>query len=81
MRRQVSDRLDAIDEYEPGTGTVDAFIFGTGGLHSGSLGVEVDVAYRFDKDLSAFANASAGYRYGEESGLGYDFKAGIRGTF
>lgn len=81
MRRQVSDRLDTIDEYELGTGTVDAFIFGTGGLHSGSFGAGVDIGYRFNSGLSAFANASGGYYYGDRTGLGFDLMAGFRGTF
>lgn len=66
---------------EPGTGSVNAFMFGRGDFANGSLGLGLDVDYRINSDLSAFASASAGYQYGDNSGLAYDFLAGIEGTF
>lgn len=79
MRRDISDRLDSVDSLKPGTGSLDAFIFGTGGIRSGSLGLGLDVEYKFNSGISAFAEAEAAYQYGQNAGLGFNLQAGIRG--
>ncbi len=81
MRRDVSDHLDAIDKLEPGTGHFNAFVFGAGDVRAGSFGLGLDYAHRLNSDWSAFAAAEAGYYYGDTSGLGFNVRAGLRGTF
>lgn len=81
MRQQVSNRLDLIDDYEPGTGSLDAFLYGEGDLDNGSFGLGIDYNHRWTGSLSGFLGGQAGYHYGDQSGLGFSVMAGVRGTF
>lgn len=80
MRSEARTELDRIEQLEVGTGMLEAYAFGRGGLHSGIVGGALDYSHRIDKSLSAFAQAEAGYRYGSGAGLEYEALAGLRWT-
>ena len=81
MRDAASKTLDSIDKLNPGTGSLDAYLFGRGDLTEGELGAGVEYRHRVNTNWSMFGNGSLGYQYGTNSGLGYSVRAGIRGVF
>jgi len=78
MRGEAHKQLDRIEQLEPGRGMLEAYMLGRGGLRSGFVGGALDYSHRLDKSLSAFAQAEAGYRYGNSPGLEYKAMAGLR---
>jgi hypothetical protein len=81
MRQEVTRTLDRIDALRPGSGLLEAFVFADGTLQGGKIGGAIDYSQRVSDSLSAFANASMGYRYGDSSGIEYRGLIGARYTF
>lgn len=81
MRKGIGEELDRIDKLQPGQGMIDVFGFATGDLSRGSMGAGAVYGHRISKSLSAFAEAEAGYYYGETNKLGYEARAGFRGRW
>lgn len=81
MRDLARTELDRIDKLKPGQGMLEAFLFGRGDLVNGIGGAALDYGHRVAENGSVFGRAEAGYRYGENSGLGYNATFGGRWRF
>jgi hypothetical protein len=78
MRQEVAQSLDRIESLRPGQGLFDAYLYGTGNLHSGQIGAGVEYGHRINDSWSAFADAKVGYQYGDQHGLMYQALTGVR---
>lgn len=81
MRDLARTELDRIDKLKPGQGMLEAFLFGRGDLVNGMGGGALEYGHRLNLNTSLFARAEAGYRYGADSGFGYNATVGGRWRF
>lgn len=81
MRETTREELERIERLKPGTGALNAYLFGRGTLDSGAIGGGLDYSHRVNESLSAFAKAEAGYSYGDEREAFYEGLAGLRLRF
>lgn len=70
-----------MDRLNPGQGRLDSYLFGVGGLTEGMAGAGLQYGHRISDSWSAYLGGRLGYRYGHQRGLGYEAKAGLRGTW
>ena len=80
MRTAIGEGLDKAESREPGTGLIDAGIFGRGNFDTWQAGGYLDAEARLTEELSLFGSGEAGYDSGLESGY-WVGKAGARVRF
>ena len=79
MRDMANSELDRIDRLRVGQGMLEAYAFGRGDLYGGGeIGGALEYGHRVTHGLSLYGGGEIGYRYGLDSGLGWQALLGAR---
>ena len=81
MRDAAREHFDRIDALKPGSGSLEALLFGRGTAAGGGVGAGLYYDHRLSTSWGAFAEAEIGYHWGDRTGLGWQALAGVRGRW
>ena len=76
---RILDRVEST--IRPGSGKASAFIFGSGDLVHGTVGMGMRYMHRYNSIWSGFVDGRVGYEYGTQRGLRFDALSGISGSW